>query len=89
MQEPGNDQTRYIGFGPPGSVALPTQPFAQSAATEKIDDLKQRVIQGIEQRAKLAQQMNDSIFSFGELGVPGSRDVELRHRRAREERLHR
>lgn len=50
------------------SVALPTQPFAQSAATEKIDDLKQRVIQGIEQRAKLAQEMVDTQFSFGELG---------------------
>jgi aminobenzoyl-glutamate utilization protein B len=50
------------------SVAVPTHLFAQSAAAEKIDDLKERVIKGIEQRAKLAQEMVDTQFSFGELG---------------------
>ncbi|MGF9760106.1 amidohydrolase, partial [Microvirga sp. 0TCS3.31] len=40
----------------------------QSAAlVERIAELKKRAVQGVEARAKLAQEMNDSIFSFGEL----------------------
>jgi aminobenzoyl-glutamate utilization protein B len=34
---------------------------------ERLAELKQRAIEGVEARKGLAQQMNDSIFSFGEL----------------------
>lgn len=50
------------------SVALAGPAWAQSAGAEKIADLKERVVKGIEARAKLAQEMTDSHFSFGELG---------------------
>lgn len=36
-------------------------------SAEQVADLKKRAIEGIESRAKLAQEMTDSIFSFGEL----------------------
>ena len=35
---------------------------------EQIANLKKDVVSGVESRAKLAQEMNDSIFSFSELG---------------------
>ncbi|QRM28815.1 amidohydrolase [Microvirga sp. VF16] len=38
-----------------------------SALVERIAELKKSAIEGVEARAKLAQEMNDSIFSFGEL----------------------
>ncbi|WP_262297613.1 amidohydrolase [Microvirga sesbaniae] len=38
-----------------------------AALVERIAELKKQAIQGVESRAKLAQEMNDSIFSFGEL----------------------
>lgn len=46
--------------------------FAQTAvqspfSVEQVADLKKRSIDGVEARAKLAQEMTDSIFSFGEL----------------------
>ena len=42
--------------------------IAQGDVTaERIADLKQRAVLGVETRSKLAQEMNDSIFSFGEL----------------------
>ena len=34
---------------------------------ERVAELKQRAVNGVEARSKLAQEMNDSIFSFGEL----------------------
>ena len=36
----------------------------------------------------LGQQMIDMVFSFGELGLPGGRDVEVPGQRAARERLH-
>jgi aminobenzoyl-glutamate utilization protein B len=38
-----------------------------AALVERIAELKKRAVEGVEARAKLAQEMNDSIFSFGEL----------------------
>jgi aminobenzoyl-glutamate utilization protein B len=38
-----------------------------AALVERISELKKQAVQGVEARAKLAQEMNDSIFSFGEL----------------------
>ena len=46
-------------------AAQATAPNA--AQVERIAELKKRAIEGVEARAKLAQEMNDSIFSFGEL----------------------
>lgn len=57
-----------------GGLALSTflisaPAYAQSGLSDgQIAKLKQDVVQGVESRAKLAQEMNDSIFSFGELG---------------------
>ncbi|MCR5879135.1 amidohydrolase [Phenylobacterium sp. J367] len=39
-----------------------------SANAASLPAMKQQAIAGVEARARLAQQMNDSIFSFGELG---------------------
>ena len=53
----------------PVLAQVTTQPTASNAAqVERIAELKKRAIEGVEARAKLAQEMNDSIFSFGELG---------------------
>ena len=41
---------------------------AAPAGAQKLSGVKQRAVAGVETRAKLAQEMNDSIFSFGELG---------------------
>ena len=52
------------------SAPVFAQPTDQSAAlVERIAELKKRAVQGVEARAKLAQEMNDSIFSFGELAL--------------------
>ena len=52
----------------PVLAQVTTQPTASNAAqVERIAELKKRAIEGVEARAKLAQEMNDSIFSFGEL----------------------
>src|SRR5262249_50934549 len=37
------------------------------AATERLGELKQHAIEGVEARRKLSQVMNDTVFSFGEL----------------------
>src|SRR5688572_4287645 len=50
------------------SAPVFAQTTDQSAAlVERIAELKKRAVAGVEARAKLAQEMNDSIFSFGEL----------------------
>ena len=54
------------------ALAVPATVFAQgseqsAALVERIAELKKRAVEGVEARAKLAQEMNDSIFSFGEL----------------------
>lgn len=51
------------------SVALAGPALAQTTApADRLTGLKDRVVQGIESRAKLAQEMVDTQFSFGELG---------------------
>lgn len=42
--------------------------LAQTYSASAVSTLKGKAEAGVEARAKLAQQMNDSIFSFGELG---------------------
>ncbi len=42
--------------------------LAQTYSASAVSALKAKAEAGVEARAKLAQQMNDSIFSFGELG---------------------
>ena len=50
------------------TVPVFAQTTEQNAAlVERVAELKKQVAQGVEARAKLAQEMNDSIFSFGEL----------------------
>jgi aminobenzoyl-glutamate utilization protein B len=41
--------------------------LAQSYPAAKVAGLKSQAVAGVESRAKLAQQMNDQIFSYGEL----------------------
>jgi aminobenzoyl-glutamate utilization protein B len=42
---------------------------AQTPADPRVDKLKTELARGIDSRAKLAQQMVDEVFSFGELGM--------------------
>lgn len=49
-------------------VALAALMLSTSAHAATLTPLKKQVVAGVEARAKLAQQMTDSIFSFGELG---------------------
>ena len=49
-------------------VLLLTLTPGSTRADERTDRLKQEAYAGVEERAKLAQEMVDSIFSFGELG---------------------
>lgn len=59
----------YLGFVV-GAVLLTCTSSIQAADTSAEDraDIKQEIIAAIESKAKLAQVMNDMIFSFGELG---------------------
>ena len=45
-------------------------PMAQQGATDiaRLEKLKSSVVEGVESRRKLSQVMNDTVFSFGELG---------------------
>ena len=49
-------------------LALAAALFATAVQAAPLPALKKQAIAGVEARAKLAQEMNDSIFSFGELG---------------------
>jgi aminobenzoyl-glutamate utilization protein B len=49
-------------------LALVALLLASTAHAASLPVMKKQAIAGVEARAKLAQQMNDSIFSFGELG---------------------
>jgi aminobenzoyl-glutamate utilization protein B len=49
-------------------LALCAVLFATAAHGASLPALKKQAVAGVEARAKLAQEMNDSIFSFGELG---------------------
>lgn len=54
------------------SAACPAAAYAQAAAQiapAKLDQLKAEAAKGVDARAKLVQEMIDSIFSFGELGM--------------------
>ena len=48
---------------------LPVLLGAQAAADARLDRLKTELARAIDSRAKLAQQMVDQVFSFGELGM--------------------
>jgi len=48
-------------------ASLASPAAAQTLNARRIEALKTEAIRGVDSRAKLAQQMNDSIFSFGEL----------------------
>ena len=48
---------------------LPALLGAQAAADARLDRLKTELARAIDSRAKLAQQMVDQVFSFGELGM--------------------
>jgi aminobenzoyl-glutamate utilization protein B len=50
------------------SCALLVLLAAPSAIAAPMGALKSRAVAGVEARAKLAQEINDSVFSFGELG---------------------
>ena len=74
----------------PVLAQVTTQPTASNAAqVERIAELKKRAIEGVEARAKLAQEMNDIDLQLRRARLPGSRDLEIPHRHPREERLHR
>jgi aminobenzoyl-glutamate utilization protein B len=47
--------------------ALAEGPGQGAMPAERLAELKARAVQGVEVRGKLAQEMNDSIFSFAEL----------------------
>lgn len=50
------------------ALALAQPALAQTAAPARIDALKTAAAAGVDGRAKLAQVINDKVFSFGELG---------------------
>ncbi len=50
------------------AMALSTSSIAMAAAPARIGGAKARLVASVEARAKLAQEINDSVFSFGELG---------------------
>lgn len=49
------------------TTALAVSPAWAQADANRIASIKDQVSAGIEARAKLAQEMNDTLFSFGEL----------------------
>ena len=51
------------------SFVLPTILAAQTKPDPRIDRLKSELATAIDAKAKLAQQMVDQVFSFGELGM--------------------
>lgn len=50
-----------------GAAMMICASFSQADAAPKTSGLKGRAVAGVEARAKLAQEINDSVFSFGEL----------------------
>ena len=58
------------------------------AETPKLPDYKEEAAKGVDEMAKLAQEMVDSVFSFGELGFQEVETSTLPDRPAREVRLH-
>ncbi len=66
--------TRALAGAALFALALPVAaqttpaPAAAPAANPRLDALKAKAVEGVQKRAKLAQVINDKIFSFGELG---------------------
>src|SRR5689334_25008997 len=54
---------------PQGNAAPPAPPTGVFADTPKLGDYKKDAVRGVDEMAKLAQEMVDSVFSFGELGM--------------------
>src|SRR5688572_19647278 len=53
---------------PQGAPAPPAAPTGVFADPPKLGDYKKDAVRGVDEMAKLAQEMVDSVFSFGELG---------------------
>jgi aminobenzoyl-glutamate utilization protein B len=58
--------TRWCGLAALVCVALSSSLSAQAPA--RLADYKKEAVKGVDEMAKLAQEMVDSVFSFGELG---------------------
>jgi aminobenzoyl-glutamate utilization protein B len=54
--------------GVSASAQAPKPAARPSAADARLDALKQEIVAKVDARAKMAQEMVDSVFSFGELG---------------------
>ncbi|QHN04524.1 amidohydrolase [Granulicella sp. WH15] len=57
---------RHLSLGLLAAIAV--QATAQAPATAPVDPIKQQILKEVQGNAKLVQVMNDTIFSFGELG---------------------
>ena len=69
-------------------TSLVATPATQQTAPPKLAAYKTEAAASIDGMYDFAQQMVDSVFSFGELGLPGVRDAALSDRHPREGRLH-
>ena len=54
---------------PQGNAPPPPAPTGVFTDTPKLGDYKKDAVRGVDEMAKLAQEMVDSVFSFGELGM--------------------
>ena len=54
---------------PQGNSTPPPAPTGVFADAPKLGDYKKDAARGVDEMAKLAQEMVDSVFSFGELGM--------------------
>ena len=59
---------RNLGLVALAAITAASGPAAAAPARSGVAALKARAVQGVEQRAKLAQVITDTVFSFGELG---------------------
>jgi aminobenzoyl-glutamate utilization protein B len=59
---------KWAMLGTAMTIALVAPVAAQTAPNPRIDALKTAAVAGVASRAKLAQVINDKVFSFGELG---------------------
>jgi aminobenzoyl-glutamate utilization protein B len=50
------------------AITLCAAPLGYASAAQRPTGIKARAVAGVEARAKLAQEINDSVFSFSELG---------------------
>src|SRR5688572_17063063 len=58
-----------LGMAPFHEVTLSAQDTAKPADSAKLAAQKADAVKGVDEMAKLAQEMVDSVFSFGELGM--------------------